>query len=104
MGADRWSICPKCKGEEPQRTQIKNLEQELDKSYGVIARQEYNKLEQKLYDLRETLKKSHRETFSEYFEYGDFYNSPGFNVSYSGSCNSCDFTFNFSHHEPWGVE
>ena len=82
MSADNWAYCPKCKVAELKKEA--SLDETIRQSYGKISSEKYLELLQKRQNpvgLECTL----REDYNIGIYDGEFY------VSYSGSCQKCDF-------------
>lgn len=95
MGADNWSVCPKCKliGLKRQKTAIDKARD----SYGKVSPVKYEVL---LYKSRMPIEEE--ETLAEYYDLGitDVTEHPEqFYVSYKASCDKCGFKYCFIHEE-----
>ncbi len=91
MSADNWTQCPKCYAKTVKERQAALAK--VEKSYGKQAMEDwlYEKSQAEAIDPEE-IGESLRE------DYNCGVNGGGvFEVSYSCSCNQCDFKFSFKH-------
>lgn len=91
MGADKWSVCPRCK--KKAEDDRESLRQQIDYDYGVIPQDKYLDMVKEYntpIDLGQTL--------AEYYEF-IMDDDGSFEVYYEGLCKKCNFVFNFDHKE-----
>lgn len=86
MSADNWTACSNC---------LRIAKKELERAYGKISKEEYEKLQEKY----EKLETEEIQTFSEYYEQGISQDGKEYSCSYGGSCDECGFSHNFKHTE-----
>lgn len=80
MGADNWAICPKCKWKEKNKSFV------LAELYGKIPFEEYEKRrKEKPKELDTTLRE----------DYEFYWTEEGLCISYSGTCEVCDYEYTF---------
>ncbi len=94
MSADAWRLCPKCyaRGTSARQVALKKVAE----SYGKVKAEVYGEM----IDKAQTNfpPPAHEETLREDYEmYTD--QDGQFTVSYSCSCRTCGFKFNFKHAE-----
>ncbi len=94
MSADRWAICPVCyKGAQEK---YNTLQKKADELYGVVTEQEYLAIRKQADEPFKDPKSTLREDFEiGTTEDGEFY------VTYSCSCDICDFNKSFKHEADW---
>jgi hypothetical protein len=92
MSANRWSICPRCL-KRFEAAKAKAAE-ELKKSYGKVPPNDYLVLVQMHEkDMAREIEYSLREDY-----WQGINNETGeYEVTYSGVCQECDYTFQFNH-------
>lgn len=95
MGADNWAQCPKCK--KIEETKIKNLELELEKSYGMIPLGNFNIKQQEIIEIKQKAEKKLTTTLREDYEIGIW--NGIFEIIYTSSCNVCGFQYKFKSSE-----
>ena len=91
MGANNWTICPRCMEKAVERKD--QLQKEVAKNYGEIPVDQFNRLHaaaQKDINLEQTLREDYE------FNMDDGGN---FLASYRAHCSVCDFVYEFEHSE-----
>jgi len=88
MSADNWTYCPMCKLNTKKRQLT--LEKECIDQYGKISLQEYEKLQTKLKNIKNSDQDT---TLKEDYEIGIF--DEDLIINYHASCSMCNFEFNF---------
>lgn len=97
MSADRWTVCPWCRHRHEKA--LKQAEENLQRSYGVINADAYRLAGEALARMRDV---PVEETLPEYCEIGIGVGAasalPRFQVDYGATCRTegCGFTFNFT--------
>ena len=88
MSADNWTYCPMCKHNTEKRRLT--LEKECKDKYGKVSLKEYQILQMKL----KNVKNSDQDTsLREDYEIGIF--EGDLIIDYKASCSVCDFKFHF---------
>ena len=93
MSASNWSPCPRCLAEAIKRHESR--ERALKDAYGNIPAEEFSRRQAELGPV--PAEATQPETLREDYEIG--IDGGVFKVSYSGSCQECDFTHTFRHSE-----
>lgn len=96
MGADSWTICPKCliNAREANAGAQARRQEKLDAAYGKVSAAEYLKL----LEAPAPPEVEVEETFAEYLEAG-LTKAGKFYIRYSGGCRKCKFKFDFAHEQ-----
>lgn len=96
MGADNWTLCPRCQSVD----EVDKLKKKLEDSYGKIPAKEYLKLVSDLDKLKDKRRELPSESVAEYYELG-ITKEGKFYISYSAECRNegCGFKHNFKHEE-----
>jgi hypothetical protein len=95
MSANNWTVCPKCisVGQAKQAESLKTSEA----AYGKVTSTEWAAL-LKSAETPLVIEDSLREDYEIGIRGRKFY------VNYSGSCQTCGFTFNYKHEESVKIE
>jgi hypothetical protein len=100
MSADNWEICPQClwiakNGKAADRKKV-------EEQYGKLSLQEWLELVKNVtlgaeyVDASAEVNEEDYRTVREYYEIGlDGYGGGTFFLNYSGSCDVCDFVYEF---------
>jgi len=89
MGADNWTICPRCK--KIAEANIEKDAEKVQKLYGKVSAAEYAS---KLAGIEKGKAKPLEETFAEYYEVRTRKDGI-FVIDYGGNCRACGFEFTF---------
>lgn len=94
MGADNYTICPKCKLQHEE--EIKNKHAELYTGRDKMTLDEFRVAFDSIVELQ---RKDLENSFREDYEIGVF-DGELFEINYRGSCNICKFKFDYKYNQP----
>lgn len=93
MGADNWSVCPRCSLAAQER-KARALTA-ANKAYGKVSAEDYDRILMKAKEMPDVLKVH---DLGEFYELGVDVNGL-FTVKYSCRCSQCDFEYAFKAQE-----